>query len=356
MDQTVQSFKCPSCGSPLKWGTESGKFECAACGSSYSLEEVKNAVRETEKEFEWGDYKKNLREDPIPATASYVCKSCGAELIVEGTTAATHCPYCDNVVVLEPNLTGSIRPNAVIPFKIDQKRLAEIVRGYGKGKLLLPKRFISENKIREVQGLYVPFWLFSTGVDGSCSFEATRSRAWSDSEYDYVETSHFLISCEGDMRFEKIPVDGSSRMDDALMDSIEPFDYSDLVDFDERYLSGFLADRFDVSADQSLPRASSRVKNSAEDVFRSAVTGYETVTPISSDLSLQDPSVRYVLLPVYLVTSKYGGKPFTFAVNGQTGKITGRLPISWGRFWGFFALFGGISAVVFTLLMLLFGA
>lgn len=352
----IVSFKCPTCAEPLKYDPENNVLTCEHCGNTFNISDIKDAVEASgDTGFSWGDYKQNISNEEIPNTVSYVCKSCGAEIIADGTTAATKCPYCDNVVVVSEKVEGILKPNAIIPFKIDKIGLKDAIANYCSGKKLLPKNFLSENKIREVQGVYVPFWLYDCHADGDMSFEGKRVRHWSDSDYDYTEVSYYLINCDGDMSFARIPVDGSIKMDDALMDSIEPFDYGGLVDFEPGYLSGFLADRFDVDADASLPRATDRVKNSVSEVFRGTVVDFASVVPIASNIALDNTKVNYVLLPVYLIKSKYKDKEYTFAVNGQTGKVTGNLPYSKAKYWAYFAgIASGIFAIGGTILSLLF--
>ena len=237
-------------------------------------------------------------------------------------------------------------PNGIIPFKLNKDGLKNSIQLYCKGKKLLPKNFLSENKIKDVQGVYVPFWLFDCDTEGQMSFEGTRVTHWSDSNYNYTKTDHFLIDTAGRMSFVKIPVDGSIKMDDALMDSIEPFDFNELIDFAPGYLSGFVADKFDADADSSLPRASLRVKNSFADVIRSTINNYSTIVPISSNINLSGTSVKYVLLPVYLINTKYKNQMYTFAVNGQTGKVVGNLPYSKGKYWAYFlGVAGAVTAI-----------
>ncbi len=340
----IISYKCPSCGSPLVYDGENNNFRCDNCDSTFDVATIKDALAASgDTGFDWGEYKNATSSEQVENTVSYVCQSCGAEIITDATTAATKCPYCDNVVVVEPNLTGIIKPNGIIPFKLNKDGLKNSINDYCKGKKLLPNNFITDNKIKEVQGLYVPFWLFDCDAEGQMSFEATRVSHWSDSEYNYTKTDYYLIDAAGNMSFTKIPVDGSIKMDDALMDSVEPFDFSELVDFAPGYLSGFVADKFDADADASLPRASGRVKNSVAEVLANSAGGYTTIVPISSNIGLSNTSVKYVLLPVYLINTKYQNQSYTFAVNGQTGKVVGNLPISKGKFWGYFA---GIAAAI----------
>ena len=201
-----------------------------------------------------------------------------------------------------------------------------------------------ENRISEVKGVYVPFWLFDADADAHIRYHATRIRTWSDRDYDYTETQHYAILRSGDLSFTHVPVDGSSRMPNDLMESIEPFDFSSAVDFQTAYLSGYLADRYDVNADDSIGRANERVKKSTESVFASTVVGYHTVVPESTSVRLANGRVHYALYPVWLLNTVWNGKTFSFAMNGQTGKFVGDLPVDKGKKWRWFGLVSGIAA------------
>lgn len=355
MDETIVSYKCPNCAYALRYNAESADFVCDACSSSFTLEQVQNAdVNREEAGFDWTTVGDNSEKEDLTGTHSYVCNFCGAEFVTEATCVATHCPYCDNVVVLTDGLSGGLRPNGIVPFKIDKKELKTRLDAYCKGKPLLPKDFIGA-AVEKVQGLYVPFWLFDCHTDGTCTFKTTRTRMWSDSRYNYTETLHYFVTCDGEMSFEKIPVDASRKMDDALMDSLEPFDPAGIVPFDPAYLAGFVADRFDEDISASAPRATKRVKASTRNEFQKTLIGYSTVLPMGENLQMTESRVQYILLPLYLFRSRYKEKDYTFAVNGQTGKVVGNLPISAGKAWAWFAgLAVGITAL-FTLLLNLLG-
>ena len=157
----------------------------------------------------------------------------------------------------------------------------------------------------------------------------------------------------GSLGFCRVPVDGSSKIEDALMESIEPFNFNDAVDFQTAYLSGFFADKYDVNADQSVERANQRIRTSTEQAFASTVTGYNTVLPVSTNIQLKNTSYKYALFPVWLLTTSWNGQKYTFAMNGQTGKMVGDLPMDKGLFWKWFCgLTGAVTAVVFALFWL----
>ena len=280
----------------------------------------------------------------------YTCNTCGGEIVGDETIGATECPFCGNPVVVTGQFAGVLKPDLVIPFKLDKKAAMEALKKHYGGKRLLPKTFKDENRVKEVKGLYVPVWLFNADAQGHVLYKASRVRTWSDSRYRYTETSYFNVIRAGGIGFENVPVDGSTKMDDALMESIEPFDISDAVDFQTAYLAGYLADKYDVDAENSIQRANMRIKQSTEDAFRTTVQGYTSVTPISTNISLQNGTAKYALYPVWILNTQWNGQNYTFAMNGQTGKLAGDLPLdkSAYRKW-LFGLTGIISAAVFGL-------
>lgn len=145
--------------------------------------------------------------------------------------------------------------------------------------------------------------------------------------YDYTETSHFMVHRGGSVGFEHVPVDGSSKMADDLMESIEPYNISDAVHFQTAYLAGYVADKYDVTAEESVDRANQRVKRSTEEVFAETVEGYTTVTPENTNVQFHGGKARYALYPVWLLNTTWNGNQYVFAMNGQTGKFVGDLPV-----------------------------
>ena len=285
------------------------------------------------------------QEGEAEGLRSYQCNSCGGEIVGDDTLAASKCPYCGNPIVMMGQFSGALKPDFVIPFKLDKKAAKEALMNHYKGKKLLPKVFKDQNHIDEIKGVYVPFWIFDTDASANVRYKATRVRHWSDSRYDYTETSFFNVTRAGTLGFENVPVDGSTKMADDLMESIEPFDFSQAVDFQTAYLAGFMADKYDVDAEASVERANERIKKSTEDAFAATVDGYTTVTPVMSSINLENGTSKYALFPVWLLNTTWNGEKYTFAMNGQTGKLVGNLPLDKSAYkrW-LFGLTGVISA------------
>lgn len=327
--KTVQEQKCPACGAPLKFDPASGKMKCEWCESVFDIEE--STAEEMSAVSAAAVCKPEETPQPDPELGQlslYNCGSCGAEIIANTETAALTCPYCGNNIVLTDKVSGNLKPDGVIPFRIEPKQLPAAVRAFYKGKHLLPRGFFSDASIGEVQGVYVPFWVYDCGVSGQISYSAERVRVFRRGDYEITETSHFSLYRDVSMDFLKVPVDASKRMDDALMDSLEPFNMAELKPFDIKYLSGYVADRFDVDADDVRGRAGNRMINTAQDLTTSRTTGgFAAVRLRNNSLQVAQKGLHYYLLPVYIFDLEHNGKKYPFAVNGQTGKVVGDLPI-----------------------------
>lgn len=361
MDNLLE-YKCPCCGGSIEFDSNLQQMKCPYCDTVFDIETLENynSVLQNEKDdnISWDTSAGGEWQDgEADGMYVYTCNSCGGEIIAEETTGATQCPFCGNPVVMTKQFSGELRPDYVIPFKLDKNEAKKRLKQHLTGKKLLPKLFKDENHIDEIKGIYVPFWIFDADASADMRYKATRIRSWSDRNYRYVETSYYSVSRSGTLSFEHIPADGSQKIADDLMDSIEPFDFSEAVDFKTAYLSGFLADKYDVPAEETVKRINVRVKNSTERAFRDTVNGYASVTPEHSNVYISDGKAKYALLPVWILNTTWNGNRYTFAMNGQTGKFVGNLPVDkkaalkW--FFGLFAAYGAAAFAIFTIMHLL---
>ena len=349
----LQQYKCPCCDGAIEFDSQLQMMKCPYCGTEFEMEALQAYDTELnsqpQEDMSWDT---TAGQEWTPGESEglrvYACQTCGGEIVADETTGATECPFCGNPVVMTGQFAGSLKPDLVIPFKVSKKQAIEALNKHYKGKALLPKVFKDQNHIKEVKGLYVPVWLFDTDADAIVRYKATQVRTWSDSQYNYTETCHYSVLRGGGIGFENVPVDGSTKMDDTLMESIEPYHIEDAVDFQTAYLAGYLADKYDVDAGESIDRANERIRRSTEQAFASTVVGYNTVTPVSSNIRLNNGRARYALYPVWILNTQWNGQKFTFGINGQTGKIAGDLPMDKGAFWKWLlGVSGAVTAAVF---------
>lgn len=346
MNKTLIEHKCPCCGATVTFDIDSQQMKCPHCDSEFTTESFEDNTLPPD-DMSWQEGQK-AQFNESDGMVSYTCESCGGEIITDATTAATICPYCDSTVIMRGNVSGILKPDLIIPFKLDKNAAIEGFKNHLTKKALLPKVFKNENHIKECRGVYVPFWLFDAQADADVSFDATRVRTWSMGDKIYTETTHFDVMRSGTIDFEKIPVDGSQKMPNDLMESIEPYDNTQAVEFSPAFLSGYLANTYDVDKQTCIPRANTRIKQSTEDTFRQSVNDYSSVTLKSSSVRFKNSTAKYALYPVWLLNTEWNGQKFVFAMNGQTGRFVGNLPCDRGLFFKWLLGLFGISGAVFS--------
>ncbi len=343
MDQ-VHEQKCAACGGPLRFDPETGKLVCDYCGTVYEVgEQGAPQPEETLDGYDFDQLSAHAASEGAEGLPIYNCVSCGAEVIAAEQEMALTCPYCGNNIVLTEKVSGNLRPDGVIPFRITAKSLPQVMTEFYRDKKLLPKGFFNETRMEKVTGVYVPFWVFSGHLRGRLQFKGEKSSSRRSGDYIITDTEHYLVGRDVSMDFKDLPVDASGRVEDELMDSLEPFGMEDVKPFDMQYLAGFTADRFDKAREDMAERARSRMNNTAVALARSQVSGeYSGVRQVGGKLKA-DLRARYLLFPVYLFKLKNGKQSYSFAVNGQTGKIVGSVPTDKKVSWQYFLLRAGIG-------------
>ncbi|MDR2453703.1 MAG: TFIIB-type zinc ribbon-containing protein [Bifidobacteriaceae bacterium] len=384
MSQAID-YKCPRCGGNVGWDAARGAMVCANCGSVYDPAAFQSPPGQAPPAgggpgqgapqqaapapggaaqsgaAGWGAIPAGLQSAPpppgqAPNLAEYSCNSCGAQVVADPTAAAGTCPYCRSPIVITGQVAGELAPDLVIPFRYTRDQAVEALRKLYLGKRLLPKVFSEQNFIDEVKGVYIPFWLFDFDTVVTETYTASRSRSRTMGSKRYTTTQEFLALRQGGVRFWGVPVDGSVNMPDAIMESIEPFDLSQSVRFQAGYLAGFLAERYDLDSDKAQLRARQRLDQTAGRVFRGTVRGYSSVVCANAQVAVKKAVVHYALLPVWMLTTIWRGQRFTFAMNGQTGRMVGDLPLDRKAYWRWLSLLGGGSAVLGAGIALLVGA
>ena len=344
----VLDNKCPACGAKIEFNPKNQMWDCEYCGSKFTLEDMqkyKNAST-----IEANQVKKKQIKTGKLGLDIYHCKNCGAEVMADETTTATFCVYCGSTAILKDRIEMGEIPTKIIPFKKVKEDAISAFKNLAKGKPLMPKLFNQEENIKKITGVYIPFWIYDLNVVGDVCFNSSDVRTWSDYDYRYVETRRFLSEVHTDLKFSGILVDGSSRFNDDLMDSLEPFQYNELVPYNHAYLSGFLAEKYDVSSDKAIERASNRAMNSSVDISKEQIH-HQNVILANNNLAVTEMDHDYILLPVWMVNIQYKEQNYTFAMNGQTGEIVGDIPIDVPKAIGYFL----VMLVTFTILFFLIG-
>ncbi len=345
----VKGLKCPCCGGSITFNSSVQKMKCPYCDTEFEMDALSEYGEElsgdSAEQMEWSSEGKDTW-DSSDGLGVYTCSSCGGQIVADENTAASICPFCDSPVTLQGHLSGDLKPDYIIPFKLDKKAAKDKFASHLNGKKLLPRVFKSQTHIDEIKGMYVPYWLYDARVDAHMRYKATRTRCWSDSNYNYTQTSYFSVIRDGDLSFERVPVDGSQKMDDELMESLEPYHFSEAVPFQSAYFSGYYADKYDVDEKAGSVRANERMRHATEMKFMDTVNGFNSVIPDGGHMQLREGKTDYAMYPVWILNTTWNNEHYRFAMNGQTGKFVGNLPADAGLMKKYFALAGVLGAVI----------
>lgn len=327
MEKTTLTYQCPNCGAGLAFDAEKQKFACEFCLSEFSEAEASAANSEEvlrAREAEEREYNEHMQE--------YECSSCGAHVVADESTAADFCYYCHNPVVMVGRLSGQMKPHRIIPFKYDKDAAKKKFLEFAKKKWFVPRGFFAAEQIEKIQGVYYPFWVTDADTDSIMEADATRLRVWRAGRVEYTETSKFKIHRGGNIHFEDITTSALSEADKKMLEGILPYPSEALQEFSMPYLSGFLAKKRDIERADLTDEVRNRMNKYAEQLLRSTVHGYNTVSTNSVNVNVQSSHWEYSLMPIWVLTYQgKNGKTYTYAMNGYTGKVWGELPISFAK-------------------------
>lgn len=351
------SYKCPGCAANLIFDADQQKMSCEFCGASISPQDLTSpeavlqasamdaesqrdaAISQDESQLQ--DAKDALNSAEVQETESlgdelfsendtvqFVCDSCGAKVLTDVNTAATFCAFCGSPTMITERLVDVRKPDYVIPFKYGKaEAVKKFIKWCSAGRMT-PISFVKNENIEKITGIYVPFWLYD--VDALMNIRAEGSLVTSVTSGNKITTttSYYDVIRHQKICWDRIPFDGASDFEDEFVEMVEPYDYSEMLPFDMSYLAGFLANRYDVSSESHNKNVYSRVTKFVAEIFKSTTRKYNSLS-INQDESMAEiVNVKYALMPFWFLNYKYAGKTYTFAMNGQTGKVAGTPPIS----------------------------
>lgn len=344
-------YKCPNCNGDIQFSAKDQRFLCEYCNSSFTEQEMKSIAARQEQQIQERPAEEVQTDSEFTEQMSvYSCDSCGATIMADENTAATFCYYCHNPVILKGRVSGEYRPSYVLPFQIDRETAINHFKEFCKKKRFLPRDFLSAGQQEKIVGLYVPFWVTDVNVSAEMDALGKQVRSWTSGDYHYTETKEYALARKADILIRGLPADGASHIDDSLMEAVEPYDYQAVRPFEMQYLSGFLAEKYDVNMAAMFPRVQKRAVQASDQLVRKTMIGYSTVSVTRSDIKIMSTKWEYMLLPVWFMTYKYKEKIYEFALNGQTAKFVGTPPLCKGRLAAFSAALG-VAAAALTILL-----
>ena len=316
---SAESTKCPSCGSNIFYMPEVQGMVCRNCGNIYhpaTLELMGSLGYTIEHDYSSDE---DISDDDRKRH-EIVCDSCGAVMIADEHTMSTMCPFCGSPAIITRLLTREFRPDYIIPFKIDRDTAQNNVKNWLKSRKMTPWGFKSKSRLTKLTAMYVPFWLLDCGVNSDMTGTAIRKGK------EFLEKYH--VASKASYYVKDVPFDASVKIANKLMEAIEPFDYSGMVKFDNRYLQGFCADKYDQRPTEIMDRFIKRLDRFSSEFQKNVSNKFDYYVPNHDKTFtwMSDLQIKYCLLPVWFMTIEFDGRQYQVAVNGQTGEAGGMAP------------------------------
>lgn len=339
----VLTYKCPSCGGYLVFDPASQSFQCPYCHQQYTAQEMEAQEEAQQQE--------TTQQKPRGGSLrGYHCKMCGAEIVTDATTAATRCYYCHSPVVLTDRLSDAFEPDGVIPFQLDKEAAEKEFLAYIKKKHFVRKEFFSQSQMEDFSGVYYPYWTCDIEGEGTFEGDGTKVSVRNTHKETITITRFFKVYRSGLLTFRQMIRKALNKADSKLSEGIHPYQMEDVKPYESSYLSGFLAEKRDIPQRQAEESMLEEARKYTTQMFINAdnpynsLHGHSTFTP-------KQVKTKYLLLPAWVLTYKHraDGEPYYYMMNGQTGRICGKLPIDWGKLC---TVSGLIAAGVFAVLCL----
>ena len=312
-DFTVsKSHKCPSCGGKLIFEPDTQELKCDFCGNSYSPEKLE--LMEQIIPIDVGEA--DAAEDD---KCEVVCDNCGAVLITDNNTVSTFCAFCGSPAVISRRLQKQFRPQYIIPFKVTKEEAAEKFVEFAKTRKYVPRDYFDRKNLDNIQGIYVPFWVVSSRCQGNVRGEGYKKRV--------ASTDKYVLMADFDVKYNNVPFDGSAEIADDLMEAVEPFDISQREAFNTSYLQGFYAQKFNLTTEDMSDRIMVRMEKYARETAALSFHEYDSIKTGACAIRPYDLEQTYALYPIWFLNYRYNGGNYRIAINGQTGKADGYLPV-----------------------------
>ena len=335
----VGTFACTDCGADLKFKPGTQHLNCEYCGAANEIPQIEGEV----EELDFHKYLSEKSDDEEKITASFVkCSSCGASSTLEPNITSASCPYCATPLIVEQATDESvIQPKSLLPFKLDKNGAVEEFKKW------INKLWFAPNDLKKAvlnfdhfKGVYIPYWTFDTDTDTNYvgqrgehyyvteSYTTTEDGKSVSKTRQVQKTRWYSVRGNVHKFFDDILTVATKSLPEKYIYKLEPWDLENLVPFDKSYLSGFIAEKYQVELSEGFEIA----KNIADDEIRNLIRrdiGGDEQRITTKNTSYNDIKFKHLLLPVFVSAYKFKDKLFQFLINGRTGEVQGSRPYSW---------------------------
>jgi predicted RNA-binding Zn-ribbon protein involved in translation (DUF1610 family) len=351
------NFPCPGCGAIMTFKPETQQLSCDYCAKSIDIPK-EGSIREYDfftagenTEGNWGSEKRVMQ-----------CENCGAQTVLDTYINAQRCAFCGSSHIVNNNESVGIPPESLVPFQISEKEAKLNFKKWIKGKFFVPGKAKKEYVMNKLNGVYVPFWTYDADTLSSYFGEA--------GDYYYV-THHDWVTVNGKRQmvtrqerrirwrptsgvyteyFNDVVVNASKQMDEKILDKIQPFHLGGLVPYTPEYLSGFLAERYGIGLTEGWEKGREIIKGGIHKGIVRQINADE-VRNLQINTQYRNIKYKHMLLPVWLSAFTYKDKMYRYMVNGQTGAVQGKAPVSGWKVAGFIIVLFAAAILIMSLIM-----
>lgn len=328
--EIITDKKCPNCGATVTFDPTSGKLHCEYCGYECELPkpETEDQICEMDFEaalhresFEWGTQKKSVQ-----------CKQCGAVTIYDALETAAVCPFCGSPSVMPAATNDSIVPGGVCPFSVTKEKASINFFVWLKKKWFAPRKAKKSARPRAFQGVYLPYWTFDSQTTSNFTARAGYDKKVRKKDGSYeTKTDWRPVSGVFQEFIDDETVIASKREEISCVKECEPFQLDQLIPYSPQVLAGFAAERYSIGLKEGWEMAQQSIHTKLKSNIQSYVKSRwhcDRVSSVMFSTIYDNITYKYILLPVWISSFKFKDKVYQFAVNGQTGKVGGKAPVS----------------------------
>lgn len=325
-EDKTDTSSCPLCGGRLIYSPADRALKCEYCGGKGQIDMSRYG-----EELDFYDLINAQNNTWANDTHVFRCNNCGAKTVISKTEISKKCPFCGTTNVAQTDELCGIKPNAVLPFLLDKLQACESAVKWAKKRLFAPRKFKKNVYPEEIDGNYIPAFTFDTNTfsrySGRLGKTKTRTKRVNGKTVTETYTEWFNISGTYSMSFDDFLVQASDSIRQKDVNKLSPFDTNQSQAYSSDYLMGFSATQYSKSGQECWEYARNEMEKQVKNAILSQYT-YDQVGSFSMNMSCNNITYKYVLLPIYIGHYNYSKKLYNFFVNGRNGKVTGKVPVS----------------------------
>ena len=327
--EEVEVFTCENCGGNMIFDIKSQSLKCPYCETEVKIDNSGDVL-----EYDFSNVSRLEAQSDWNEEAEVIkCESCGAETVVDRQSTAIHCSYCGSSHVLKTKQSAGIKPEGVLPFKIDKHQAMEEMSRWMKRRWLAPNDLKLLYQSDKLQAVYVPYWTYDaqtystyTGQGGRYYYE---TREVNGKKETIQKIRWYPVNGQLHEFFDDVLVNASAHYSDQIMSGVEPYNTDRIEPYKPEYLSGYLAERYYLGVSEGFSCANQKMVRELESMAHHEIMcRFDTARNVVVRTQYQNVTFKHVLLPIWCANYDYKGKNYQYIINGETGRVHGTYPYS----------------------------